>query len=51
MGVKHPVTGVDDLRTLNPVVAGEWFAGKNVGLDIANYVASIAPPLSAHRSP
>lgn len=26
MGIKHPVMGVDDLRTLNPVVAGEWFA-------------------------
>ena len=42
MGIKHPVTGVDDLRTLNPAVAGEWFAEKNVGLNIADYVAGSA---------
>lgn len=30
MGIKHPVMGVDDLRTLNPVVAGEWFAERQV---------------------
>ena len=42
MGIKHPVMGVDDLRTLNPVVAGEWFAEKNEGLNIADYVAGSA---------
>lgn len=42
MGIKRPVMGVDDLRTLNPVVAGEWFAEKNEGLNIADYVAGSA---------